>query len=127
MVRSGPSTLTIVQQIPASRLELLADECGFEPDELRDALHRMIRQRLSPEATSGTRVVLRCQACGDQFELSERREREIRGGRSAPVCRLCRAGTERMREPGPKERHWIAQLDPDVRERALALMSMLAA
>jgi hypothetical protein len=102
-----------------TRFEMLAFEVGMRPDELRGLLCRLIGERAGWR-TPRTRIT--CSICGSDYELSTRRAREaIDSGN--PRCRLCMQDST----PGPSEIKWLTELPAEVRERAVAAMSALAA
>lgn len=113
-----------------SRLELLAWEVAAEawdlpiPPEvwLREYLRREVERRLRAEATAAPKLVV-CSTCENKFELSERRERELRRIEGSLVCPDCRH--PKIAAPGTREQRWVARLDTEVRQRALAAVASL--
>lgn len=101
------------------------------PVSIRTAMPGLDLERTNPQALFFSGVTRITQSdyeaivSTSPFELSDRRAREIRAGRSTPTCRGCRCGVD-MREPGSRERRWVERLDARTRERALAAVSMLA-
>ena len=103
-----------------SRLEMLAFEVGITADELRGLLRRLIAAKCGWRSP---RTQIACSSCGNEFELSARRVRAHVVAGSRPRCPLC----SRALTPGPDEIKWVLTLPPDVLEKAVAAMSMLAA
>lgn len=69
-----------------------------------------------------SREIVTCSVCGNPYELSDRRAREIRSG-AVPRCFDCRYPNRST--PGPREHRWVQRLDETTRERALAAVSAL--
>jgi len=101
-----------------TRFEQLAVECGFTEPQLRLVLRKEIAKRLG----WGTpRRVIVCSSCGTEFELSDRRARELLA-RGEPRCLLCRHETT-----DAPDMTWMATLPTDVLEKAVAALATLAA
>ena len=99
-----------------SRFQLLAADVGVSEDELRGLLRRLIATKLGTP-----RRVHQCSRCFVEFELSDRRSRDLLA-QGEPRCRLCRADVT----PGP-DIEWMKTLPPDVFEKAVAAMAAIAA
>ena len=100
-----------------SRFEQLALDVGIPEDELRGLLRRLIAKKCG---WATPRRTLLCGSCGVEFELSERRSREL-AAKGQPRCLLCRHATS---EP---DMTWMQSLPADVLERAVTAMATLAA
>jgi hypothetical protein len=101
-----------------SRFEMLAFEVGISQDELRLILRKQIAAKLG--WASPHRLIV-CSGCGCEFELSDRRARELVADGN-PRCQLCR------RDPTPgAEMDWLKTLPLDVLEKAVAALAALAA
>ena len=101
-----------------SRFGKLAAEVGISEDELRLILRKQIAAKLG--WASPHRLIV-CSGCGCEFELSDRRARQLVADGN-PRCRLCRRDTT----PGP-DIEWMRTLPPDVFEKAVAALAALAA
>jgi hypothetical protein len=99
-----------------SQFQLLAVDVGVSEDELRGLLRRLIAKKLGTP-----RRVHQCSSCFVEFELSDRRSRDLLA-QGEPRCRLCRADVT----PGP-DIEWMKTLPPDVFEKAVAAMAAIAA
>lgn len=69
-------------------------------------------------------TALVCEECGATYRLSDRRERDVRKGRTRPVCPTCR-GRGDVDEPGPDEREWLERLPAARRDRLLDLVAAI--
>jgi hypothetical protein len=118
--------LTPLEQLAMSVFEddlsLGIEECA---ERLRTLLRRMIGQKLRAEAErESERVEHACSSCGLPFSLTKRREWQRVVDKREPLCGRCRRGA-RAPEAGERKRAWVANLDDEARERALAALASL--
>lgn len=101
-----------------TRFQQLAVDVGVSEDELRLIIRKLIAKKLG---WATPRRVMVCTSCGSEFELSDRRAREL-VAKGEPRCLLCRHETM-----DPPDMAWLKSVPAETLEAAVAAMSALAA